>query len=95
MLKKAASRDRTVQTVSRKNKGDHGRKKDGSIVHAPASGGNCEGHPLALSEWKCKEKTLTSNYQNKSSELEILIIKSNVSSEIGWLKRGLKEVLLQ
>lgn len=61
MLKKAARRGRTVRTDSRQNKDDRSRKKDASIVHAPAGGGNCEGHPLALSDWNCKEKTLTSN----------------------------------
>ena len=91
MLKKAASRGRTVGTDSRQNKDDRSRKNDDSHrtrfsrcreLHRPSS----RARRLELQR---KDPDVERTY------LEILARISRVSNEIGWLKRGCEGVLLQ
>jgi hypothetical protein len=63
MLKKFASRGRTVGTDPVRIKTTSAERKTTRIVHAPADTRNCTGHPVALSDWNCKEETLTLNPQ--------------------------------
>jgi hypothetical protein len=95
MLKKSASQVARWEPTPVRIRTTAVEKMTTRIVHVPAAAGNCKGHPVALSGWHCKEETLTSNHQNKSSKLEILTIKSNVSSKIEWMERGGEGILLQ
>jgi hypothetical protein len=80
MLNKFASRGRTVGTDSRQNKDDRSRNDDShrtrfsryKELHRPSS-------RARRMELQRRDPDI------KPSDLEILAIKSNASSEIGWL----------